>query len=49
MFRPEPQRAIGEIRRVLKPGGWFGIVVWDERSLISLHYRRFRARTRRVH
>jgi ubiquinone/menaquinone biosynthesis C-methylase UbiE len=33
MFSPEPQRAIGEIRRVLKPGGRFGIVVWDEPSL----------------
>lgn len=33
MFSPEPQRAVGEIRRVLKPGGRFGIVVWDEPSL----------------
>jgi SAM-dependent methyltransferase len=33
MFSPEPERAIGEIRRVLKPGGRFGIVVWDEPSL----------------
>jgi SAM-dependent methyltransferase len=33
MFSPEPRRAIGEIRRVLKPGGRFGIVVWDEPSL----------------
>lgn len=32
MFSPEPQRAIGEIRRVLKPGGAFAIVVWDEPS-----------------
>jgi SAM-dependent methyltransferase len=33
MFSPEPGRAIREIRRVLKPGGRFGIVVWDEPSL----------------
>lgn len=32
MFSPEPARAIGEIRRVLKAGGRFGIVVWDEPS-----------------
>lgn len=33
MFSTEPGRAISEIRRVLKPGGRFGIVVWDEPSL----------------
>lgn len=32
MFSPEPQRTAGEIRRVLKPGGRFAIVVWDEPS-----------------
>jgi SAM-dependent methyltransferase len=33
MFSPEPAHAINEIRRVLKPGGRFAIVVWDEPSL----------------
>ena len=33
MFSAQPGRALGEIRRVLKPGGRFGIVVWDEPSL----------------
>lgn len=33
MFSPEPQRAISEIRRVLKTTGRFGIVVWDAPSL----------------
>jgi SAM-dependent methyltransferase len=33
MFSPEPERTIREIRRVLKPRGRFGIVVWDEPSL----------------
>lgn len=33
MFSPEPERAISEIRRVLRPGGRFGIVVWDEPSV----------------
>jgi enediyne biosynthesis protein CalE5 len=32
MFSPEPSRAISGIRRVLKPHGRFGIVVWDEAS-----------------
>ena len=32
MFSPEPARAVNEIRRVLKPLGRFGIVVWDEPS-----------------
>jgi SAM-dependent methyltransferase len=32
MFSPDPRRAAGEIRRVLKPGGRCGIVVWDEPS-----------------
>ena len=30
MFSPEPARVLAEIRRVLKPGGRFAIVVWDE-------------------
>jgi ubiquinone/menaquinone biosynthesis C-methylase UbiE len=30
MFSPEPERAASEIRRVLKPHGRFGIVVWDD-------------------
>jgi hypothetical protein len=33
MFSPEPERAVGELRRVLKPRGRAGIVVWDEPSL----------------
>jgi enediyne biosynthesis protein CalE5 len=33
MFSPEPERAIGEMRRVLKPRGRAGIVVWDQASL----------------
>ena len=30
MFCPEPARAIAEARRVLVPGGRFGVVVWDD-------------------
>ena len=30
VFSPEPERAVREIRRVLKPHGRFRIVVWDE-------------------
>jgi enediyne biosynthesis protein CalE5 len=33
MFSPEPERAVREIRRVLKPDGRFGIVVWDGAAL----------------
>jgi ubiquinone/menaquinone biosynthesis C-methylase UbiE len=33
MFSPEPERAVREIRRVLKPHGGFGIVVWDSPAL----------------
>jgi ubiquinone/menaquinone biosynthesis C-methylase UbiE len=30
MFCPEPLRAVSEVRRVLKPGAWFALSVWDE-------------------
>jgi SAM-dependent methyltransferase len=30
MFRPDPVAVVREIRRALKPGGRFCIVVWDE-------------------
>lgn len=33
MFSPDLNRRSAKIRRVLKPGGRFGIVVWDEPSL----------------
>jgi enediyne biosynthesis protein CalE5 len=33
MFSPEPERAVREICRVLKPHGRFGIVVWDDPAL----------------
>jgi SAM-dependent methyltransferase len=33
MFSPEPERAVREIRRVLKPHGRVGIVVWDSPAL----------------
>jgi SAM-dependent methyltransferase len=33
MFSPEPEQAVREIRRVLKPHGRFGIVVWDDPTL----------------
>jgi enediyne biosynthesis protein CalE5 len=33
MFSPDPERVVREARRVLKPHGRFGIVVWDDPSL----------------
>jgi ubiquinone/menaquinone biosynthesis C-methylase UbiE len=33
MFSPDPERTVREIRRVLKPHGRFGIVVWDGPAL----------------
>jgi SAM-dependent methyltransferase len=33
MFSPNPERTVREIRRVLKPHGRFGIVVWDGAAL----------------
>ena len=32
MFCPDPVKALGEIRRVLRPGGRFALTVWDEFS-----------------
>ena len=32
MFSPDPSRAIAEARRILKPGGHFSAVTWDEPS-----------------
>jgi SAM-dependent methyltransferase len=32
MFCPDPARAAGEVRRLLRPGGRFALTVWDEAS-----------------
>jgi ubiquinone/menaquinone biosynthesis C-methylase UbiE len=32
MYVPDPLRAVRELRRVLRPGGRLGLVVWGERS-----------------
>src|SRR5262245_33122269 len=32
MYFPDPLRAVRELRRVLRPGGRLGVVVWGERS-----------------
>jgi ubiquinone/menaquinone biosynthesis C-methylase UbiE len=32
MYLPEPERAVREMRRVLRPGGRLGLAIWGERS-----------------
>jgi SAM-dependent methyltransferase len=32
MYMPEPERALGEMRRVLRPGGRVALAVWGDRS-----------------
>lgn len=36
MFVPDPQAAIGRIRRLLKPGGWLATEVWAEASKVPM-------------
>jgi ubiquinone/menaquinone biosynthesis C-methylase UbiE len=37
MFCADPVKAVAEIRRVLKSGGRYAIVVWDEPAKKSVH------------
>ena len=32
MYLPDPERAVREMRRILRPGGRLGIAIWGERS-----------------